>query len=162
MSKAFADSGILFKDEKDRPKVARFTEVKDFGPSMTSQAMGEEVDINKIVARIQKGQTVLTAAGEPFYGDVSEFGGLQDAIIKVQDAEDLFNQFPADIRTRFENDPVKMIEFLEDPKNLDEAIKMGFVKPKPEPEKPPVPEPGASKKPPEGGKMSPEGDKKPA
>lgn len=148
MSKAFAESGILFKDEKERAKVARFTEVKDFGPSLTSQAMADEADINKIVARIQKGQIVLASNGEPFYGDVSELGGLQDAIIKVQEAQDLFMQFPAELRSRFDNDPVKMIEFLEEPKNLDEAIKIGLAKPRPAPVAPvipPVPEPGASK-----------------
>lgn len=150
MSQAFRESGILFKDEKDRAKVARFVEVKDFGPSMTSQSMADEADINKIMARIQKGQTVLTSVGEPFYGDVSEFGGLQEAIMKVQDAEDLFMQYPAELRSKFDNDPVKMVEFLEDPKNLDEAIKMGLAEPKPVPVTPPVPEPGAFQ-PPAGG-----------
>jgi len=142
MSQAFRDSGILFKDEKDRPKVARFTEVKDFGLSLASQNMADESDINKIVKRIQKGQTVLASDGQPFYGDVSELGGLQDAIIKVQEADDLFMQFPAELRSRFDNDPVKMVEFLEDPKNLDEAVKIGLAKPKPV-KTPPVPEPAA-------------------
>lgn len=144
MSQAFRDSGILFKDEKDRPKVARFTEVQDFGHTLASQASADEADINKIVARILKGQTVLASDGQPFYGDVSEFGGLQEAIIKVQEAEELFMQYPAEIRGKFENDPVKMVEFLEDPKNLDEAIKMGLANPKPVTEKPPVPEPAAA------------------
>lgn len=143
MSQAFRESGILFKDEKDRPKVARFVEVQDFGPSLTSQAMTDEADINKIVSRIQKGQTVLTSAGEPFYGDVSEFGGLQEAIIKVQEADELFMQYPAELRSKFDNDPVKMIEFLEDSNNHAEAIRLGLVKPRPQAENPPVPEPGA-------------------
>lgn len=150
MSLAFAKSGIKFVDEKDRSKVARFCEA-DFSksPSLTSQAPSDEVDINKIMARVAKGQTILTSAGEPFYGDVSELGGLQDALIKVQEAEDLFMQYPAQVREKFENDPVKFVEFLEDPKNKDEAIKLGLAKPKPV-ETPPVPEPGASQ-PPAGG-----------
>lgn len=144
MSLAFRKSGIVFKDEADRPKVARFVEVKEYGPSLTSQAPAEEVDINKIVARIQKGQTVLTSTGEPFYGDVSELGGLQEAFIKVQESQELFMQYPAEVRSKFDNDPVKFVAFLEDPKNMEEAIKSGLITKEP-PKSPPVPEPGASK-----------------
>lgn len=138
MSAALRKAGIK---DNDREKVARFCEA-DFSksPSLTSQHPADEVDINKIMARVQKGQTVLTSSGEPFYGDVSDLGGLQDAIIKVQEAEDLFMQFPAEIREKFENDPVKMISFLEDEKNRPEAEKMGLVQPK---IAPPVPEPAA-------------------
>lgn len=124
----------------DRAIVARFVEA-DYSKSisLTSQAPSDEVDINKIMARVIKGQPVLTSIGQPFYGDVSEFGGLQEAIIKVQEAEDLFMQYPAELREKFENDPVKMVEYLENPENLEEAIKIGLVKrlPAPEPETPP-------------------------
>lgn len=144
MSQAFRESGIKFVDEKDRPKVARFTEVKDFGASLTSQSFGDEADINKIMARVVKGQPVLTSQGQPFYGDVSDLGGLQESIMKVQEADDLFMQFPADVRSKFDNDPVKFVGFLEDSQNYDEALKLGIVKPRPitEPVNPPVPEPG--------------------
>ena len=53
-------------------------------------------------------------------------------------------QFPADVRSKFDNDPVKFVGFLEDSQNYDEALKLGIVKPRPitEPVNPPVPEPG--------------------
>jgi phage internal scaffolding protein len=128
---------------------ARFVEA-DFstkdGISRTSQAAATELDINKIMARVLKGGLVPTFNGQPFYGDVSDLGGLQDAIIKVQEADDLFMQYPAEIRERFENDPVNMILFLEDPANYDEALKIGLVKPRPVVQ-PPAPEPGAVPKP---------------
>lgn len=142
MSLKLFQAGI---DPDDREAVARFCEV-DYSKSksLTVQSPTEEVDINKIMARIQKGQTVLTSQGQPFYGDVSDFGGLQEAIIKVQDAEDLFMQFPADVRERFENDPVQMLQFLEDPANRKEAEEIGLVnkRPAPEPVVPPPPAPG--------------------
>lgn len=142
MSQAFRESGIKFVDEKDRMKVARFTEVKDFGLTHTSQATADEVDINKIMARIEKGHTVMTPQGTPFYGDVSELGGLQEAIIKVQEADDLFMQYPAKTRERFNNDPVELIEFLENPENKAEALKLGLIEAAlavPEPPKAPAP-----------------------
>lgn len=144
MSLKLRKAGIKDGDSFD---VARFCEVEDFGPSMTSQAATEETDINRIMARVNKGLPVLTSSGTPFFGDVSEFGGLQDAIIKVQEAEDLFMQFPAQTRERFENDPVKFVEFMEDPNNFDEAVKLGLAKPKPVENTPPVPEPGVAPKP---------------
>lgn len=136
----FEQTGL---DPEDREAVARFVEVEDFGPSMAVQFPTEEVDINKIMAKVMKGQPILTSQGQPFYGDVTEFGGLQEAIMKVQEADDLFMQYPAETRERFENDPVKFIEFLEDPANKEEALKLGLIKPQPK-DTPPVPEPGVS------------------
>lgn len=94
---------------------------------LTVQAPASELNINSIVARILKGGTAPVYGGKPFYGDVSEFDGLQDAYIKIQEAEDLFMQFPAEVREKFDNDPVKFVEFFEDPKNREEAIKLGFI-----------------------------------
>lgn len=143
MSLALKKAGIK---DNEHAKVARFCEA-DYSdsPSLTSQAPADEVNINKIMARVLKGQVVLASNGEPFYGDVSDLGGLQEAIIKVQEAEDLFMQFPAQTREIFENDPRNMVQFLEDPENRDEAIKLGLIIPRPEPPTPPAPAPaGAS------------------
>lgn len=143
MSEALRKAGIK---DNEREKVARFVEIKDFGKSMTVQAPADEVDINKIMARISKGLPVLTSDNEPFYGDVSEFDGLQDALIKVQEAEDLFMQYPAGLREKFDNDPVKFVDFMSDPANTDEAIKLGLALPRPV-ISPPAPEPAVDSKP---------------
>lgn len=106
------------------------------------QADAAEVDINNIIKRIQKGATPPSLNGEPFYGDVSELSDLADAFMKIQAANDLFMSYPADVRERFQNDPVKMVEFLEDGKNYDEAVKLGLAlkRPDPEPVSPAKPE----------------------
>lgn len=96
-------------------------------PILTVQADRNEVDINRIVARIERGLAIPIFEGEPFYGDVSELGGLQEAIMKVKESEKLFMQYPASMREKFDNDPVKFVEFLSDSKNLDEARTMGLV-----------------------------------
>lgn len=94
---------------------------------LTTQAEAKELDINRIVARMTRGEAVPVLRGQPFYGDVSEFDGLQDALIKVQEADDLFMSYPANIRERFENDPIKFVEFMSDTKNVEEAIKLGLA-----------------------------------
>lgn len=99
---------------------------KDKG--FTVQADREDADINKIINRFLKsGQLPPQRGGQPFYGDVSDIGDLQDSLMKIKEAESLFMQYPAQVRERFENDYVKMVDFLEDPKNLDEAVELGLV-----------------------------------
>lgn len=103
---------------------------KDKG--LTVQADRDEADINKIIARFEKTGTIMRMnAREPFYGDVSGFDGLADAMIKVQEADKLFMSYPADIRERFGNDKRKMIDFLADENNRKEAEDLGLVMPKP-------------------------------
>lgn len=34
---------------------------------------------------------------------------------------------PAKVRSRFENDPQKFLEFCSDPKNRDEAVSLGLI-----------------------------------
>lgn len=99
----------------------------------TVQADRDEADINKIVARFQKtGQLPPARGGQPFFGDVSDIDGLADAYMKIKEADDLFMQYPAEVRERFDNDPVKMIDFLSDEGNRKEAIDLGLVVRKPD------------------------------
>lgn len=119
----------------DRPKT-------DFigDPGFTVQADRDDADINKVIARFRKsGQLPPTLRGEPFFGDVSEFGDLADSMIKIKEAEELFMQFPAEVRERFDNDPVQMVDFLADDGNRKEAEDLGLVVKQPDPVVPPVP-----------------------
>lgn len=115
------------KEQRARP-VIDFTGDK----GRTVQADRDDADINKIIARLEKGGMVnRLSLREPFYGDVSEFGDLADSIMKVQKAKALFEDYDASLRERFDNDPVKFVEFFEDEKNLPEAIELGLALPKP-------------------------------
>lgn len=114
--------------------------------TLTVQADRDSADINRIVDKFEKGQTLTRINSRPpFYGDVSKFSGLADALMKVQETEELFMVFDAKTREKFDNDPVKFIEFLENPANRDEAIEMGIIK---APQKEPTPAPGPAPTPP--------------
>jgi len=103
------------------------------GSSRTKQSFADETDINKIIARYDKtGMIEHLNERTPFYGDVSELVGYQDALNIVNQAESLFASMSANIRERFSNDPTKMIAFLDDVRNRDEAIKLGMILPVPE------------------------------
>lgn len=98
------------------------------GSSMTKQSQRDECDINKILAKVQKGATLEhLMEGEPFYGDVSGLVDYQQALNIMREADALFMKMDAKIRERFENDPAKMISFLDDESNYDEAVKLGMV-----------------------------------
>lgn len=122
------------------------------GRSLTKQAFKNQVNINTIMAKYRKTGMIEHVNGEqPFYGDVSDIKSYQDACNIVAKAEELFYGMSSDIRKRFENDPAKLIAFLQDEKNLDEARQLGIVAPAPVAAVPPVVVPPVVK-PPEGGK----------
>lgn len=133
MSKAFRDAVEKLKvkpaDVMDFAK--RFGDVDcsdDLAKgNFANQSDAAEVNINNIIKRAEKTGYLPEFRGQPFYGDVSEFNGLADAFQKVQESKDLFMTVPANVRERFENDPIKYVEFLADPANLDEAVKLGLA-----------------------------------
>lgn len=104
-------------------------------PSRTKQSFKDECDINTIIARFLKtGVMNFANKNEPRYGDVTGIE-FQDAMQKVAAAQSLFNELPAAIRARFENEPAKFLTFVQDEKNREEATELGLLKPvvKPEP-----------------------------
>lgn len=109
-------------------------------PDKAKQSFKDECDINTIVGRFMKTGQVPASAKAPMYGDFNGVNDFQTAMNAVIAAEEAFMEFPSDVRKRFANDPQMMMEFVADPDNKDEAIKLGLIpKPKaPAPEPPPM------------------------
>lgn len=109
-------------------------------PMITQQHMRDECDINTIVQRfIRTGQI---PEGTDFADiDVSDVGDYQDALNMIREADEQFMNLPSAIRDRFRNDPARLLEFVYNPANQDEAVKLGLVKPVSEPETAPAPAP---------------------
>lgn len=101
-------------------------------PILTKQCFKDECDINTIIDRFRRGATLPAPPVDGLrYGDFSNIGSFQDAMIAVCQAEEMFASLPAKIRARFENDPGQFLDFADDPNNYDEMVKMGLVAPKP-------------------------------
>jgi len=99
------------------------------GESMTKQEFGKESDINTIIDRWTKtGLLSSVNTGTPFYGDVSEVPDFRGSLEIVRRTEQAFQELPPALRERFENDPQKLIDFVTDPKNQEEAAKLGLIK----------------------------------
>lgn len=107
------------------------------GTTRTRQEFAAESDVNRLVARYQETGSfydpivsLKAAARKPMFGDFTNVPDYQTALNKVIEAQDLFSRLPSKTRDRFENDPQKLLAFLQDAANRDEAISLGLI-PKP-------------------------------
>lgn len=99
-------------------------------PGLTEQGHKEACDINFILARYERtGQLPHMIRQNPVYGDFSSVPEYQQALGVVMFAQEQFDALDAKLRSKFENDPAKFLEFASDPKNRGEMRKMGLLKP---------------------------------
>lgn len=118
-----------------RPNGTKRVYTRNDEPSKTDQSFSEEVNVNNIMAKyIKTGQIKHLAKNVGLYADVSEIPDLAEALDQVTKAQYAFDALPSNLRTRFQNSPVEMVNFLSDNKNYDEAVSLGLiVKPSPPP-----------------------------
>lgn len=100
-------------------------------PSKTQQAHAAECDINNIVARYKQTGILPEIARQGVFGDVSNIPDYQTALNIVEDAEKAFMALPAKVRERFGHNPGELVDFVQDVKNREEAIKLGLISPEP-------------------------------
>lgn len=114
----------------DRKENSETNAIADYGKSLTVQSFAEEADINVIMDRYGvTGQMPLNPK-TPMYGDFTEVTDYQTSMNAIVKAQRDFMELPAKLRSRFDNNPQKLLEFMEDEDNLDEAVKLGLcIKP---------------------------------
>lgn len=95
------------------------------GKSLTDQQYRRECDINFILKDF--GATGrLPVHGEGVSGDFSDIGDYQACLDRINRAKDEFMSQPSEIRARFGNDPSAYVDFVLDPANTDECIRLGI------------------------------------
>ncbi len=98
-------------------------------PSRTVQSSKDECDINTIMQRYkQVGLIEHVNTAKAHYGDFTEVNEFQEALNLVNTANEDFMKLPADIRSLFDNDAGKFLEFATNPKNIDEMVELGLAK----------------------------------
>ena len=93
----------------------------------TKQSFKEECDVNNIVNRWLKSGLMPSANVVPAqFLDVSEIPDYQTSLNLVNQANAMFANLPANVRDRFDNNPAKLLSFVQDKSNLEEAINLGL------------------------------------
>lgn len=93
----------------------------------TKQSFRDECDVNNIVNRWLKSGLMPSAnILPPQYLDVSNVPDYQTSLNLVNEANAMFAALPAAVRDRFDNNPAKLLAFVQDKSNLDEAIQLGL------------------------------------
>lgn len=128
----------------------RLPEVRVPDPVCTSQEFKDDCNPNVIIERFTKHGTLPDGSSRPpLEGDFSSVGSFDDAMNLVISAQSQFDALPSKIRSRFDNDPRELIRFMSDASNETEAVSLGLVAPKLQPD--PAPKGGQQAVPAAGG-----------
>lgn len=102
------------------------------GVSKTDQSFKDECDINVIVARYGKTGVLVDPGmvarrGSPMFGDFTSVPeDLIEAHAIFERAEESFGALSSEVRAKFRNSPVELLEWLSDDKNLEESYALGL------------------------------------
>lgn len=99
-------------------------------PTLAQQQFADDSNPNVIMEKFAKTGNIelLTGAGKaPSYGDFTEATDYHSALNVVIAAQDAFMSLDAKLRARFDNDPGVFLDFVENPENYDELVKLGLA-----------------------------------
>lgn len=115
---------------KPDKKKGRARPTVDCGPGLTRQDFKNECNVNKIVAKFSMNDLALGMQQNPGqYADLSSVGSYHESLIIVDRANETFAKYPSSLRKKFQNDIGKFLQFMDDPKNLEESQKLGLRPP---------------------------------
>lgn len=123
MVKAFFETQFNHDSYERSRSFDFFTE----GESLTVQDEKDEADINKMMDRFGITGSINLTKASPLPDDYLRVSSFHEAVNVVRAAQESFNELPADVRAKFENDPGRFEAFLQDPDNANIALKSGLV-----------------------------------
>lgn len=120
--------------------------------SLAQQQFKDTNNPNYLIERFLTGQdlSIFNVRAGAQFGDFTRVpGSFHEAATAVADARSAFLELPAHIRSRFNNDPGQLLDFIGNSKNRDEAIELGLIS-KPKGEGAPALKQGKGATPPKG------------
>lgn len=108
-------------------------------PSMTQQQFESECNLNNIVDRnmrfkdpsfVTKLQLMhsTSESREPIYGDFTGVTDYASALNAIDNARSDFMSLPSKVREYFDNDPAKLLSFIDDSNNYEKGVELGLFK----------------------------------
>lgn len=108
---------------------------------MTKQSHRDECDINQIMAKFQNSGMV-----DHFNNHQAQYGfasgdSFYESMLVINKAQSMFDELPSSVRKRFANSPSEFLEFVQNPDNADDLVKLGLSTAPALPQKSPAPIP---------------------
>lgn len=117
--------------KKFRSKYERIVLRKSFKgfKSLADKQYKDECSVEGIIRRYG---VLPKPESKPLGVDVSEYGDFHVCMDKVQTGIDEFMSMPSNLRARFGNDPRAFYDWIHNPSNVSEAVKLGLMIPQTE------------------------------
>lgn len=102
---------------------------KVYEETRTQQQFSKDADVNTIMAKYCR----TGVLGDPMkrlnlrFGDFSSGVSFKEQLDMVTDAQRRFCLLPSELRNRFSNDVSRLLDFVDDPENKEEAQKLGLL-----------------------------------
>jgi len=97
----------------DWKRVSMAARTVNQGPILTQQQFQEDADINVIVRRFGLTRSLPAAVAAGVYGDFTGIHDFESAVATIEGARRRFMELPAPVRDKFENDPGRLIQYVE-------------------------------------------------
>lgn len=101
--------------------------IKCDDPSLTVQSFTEDANINVLARRFGITDIPFAPVSQEVI-DLTNPPDLRDILEARRAAADHFSSLPMKLRKRFRNSPEELWDFLHDPENRDEAVRLGLLK----------------------------------
>lgn len=112
--------------------------------SRTHQDFAGECDINTIIQRFGIGENPITSGKWTTNVDIADAPDNYQAVMnQLNQARDEFMSLPARVRSRFDNNPHEFVEFVSNPENIEEMVRLGLAVERPVPLNTPPADPTA-------------------
>lgn len=97
------------------------------GKSMTKQEFKKDTDLNVIMRKFQvTGAMDHVNMHQGNYGQHSPLDYHQARTV-IAEANSMFEDLPSSVRNRFDNEPAKFLDFVQNENNYDEARELGIA-----------------------------------
>jgi len=95
--------------------------------SLTQQSFTQDADLNVIARRFGLNEIPLGTLDASHFRDTTADPDLRDVLEYQRQARDNFMSLPAKLRKRFHNSPNELWQFVNDPENAEEALRLGLL-----------------------------------
>lgn len=97
----------------------------DYSDGRTKQSFKDSTDINKLLAKAAKGDSITHLAKYgAIYGDFTDMPDLLTAQARLMKGQEIFSELPGEIRREFNQSAAAFFAFVNDPENVKDLPRL--------------------------------------